>query len=54
MAIDKIDLEKNMVKMMRPYEPTEPLTCIIDRPEKGKGFARSGGKNISNTMMVSK
>ena len=25
-AIEKIDLKKNAVKMMRPYDPAEPLS----------------------------
>ena len=28
-AIDKIDLEENLVKMIRPYKPAEPLAQLI-------------------------
>ena len=28
-AIDKIDLEENLVKMMGPYNPAEPLAWLI-------------------------
>ena len=34
-AIDDIDLEKNAVKTMRPYDPTEALAQLIEQLEKG-------------------
>ena len=30
-AIDKIDLNENAVKMMEPYDPTEPLARLIEQ-----------------------
>ena len=39
-AIDEINLEENDVKMMGPYDPAEPLACLIDQLEKGQEFAR--------------
>ena len=35
-AIDKIDLEKNVVKMMEPYDPAEPLSRLIKQLERGR------------------
>ena len=34
--IDKIDLEKNAVKIMEPYYPVEPLARLIKKLEKGR------------------
>ena len=34
--IDKIDLEKNVVKIMEPYYPVEPLARLIKKLEKGR------------------
>ena len=53
-AIDEIDLEENAVKMMRPYDPTESLFCLIDQLEKGREFAHAGGQTIADVMMVYK
>ena len=52
--MDKIDLKENVVKMMWPYYPVEPLTRHIDQLEKGRKFARAGGQTIIDAMMVSK
>ena len=38
--IDEIYLKENAVKMLGPYEPAEPLTCLIDKIEKGQEFER--------------
>ena len=35
-VIDKIDLEENAVKMMGPFDPTEPLDRLIEQLEKGR------------------
>ena len=35
-AVDEIDPEKNAVKMMGPYDPTEPLDCLIEKFVKGR------------------
>ena len=35
-VIDKIRLEENTVKMMGPYDPAEPLACLIEKLEKGR------------------
>ena len=53
-AIDKIDLEENMVKMMETYDPTEPIALIIKQLEKSREFARADWQTISDTMMVSR
>ena len=34
-AIDKINLKENVVKIMGPYDPMEPLACLIKILEKG-------------------
>ena len=52
--IDKIDLEGNVVKIMGPYYPVEPLSQLINKLERGVEFARSGGQTISGAMVVSK
>ena len=41
-TIDEIDLEENSVKMMGPYDPTEPLARLIEQLEKGREFSREG------------
>ena len=33
-VLDKIDLEDNVVKMMGPYNPAEPLDLLINQLEK--------------------
>ena len=38
-VIDEIDLEENVVKMMGPYDPTETLSRLIKKLEKGREFA---------------
>ena len=53
-AIDEINLEENTVKVMGPYDPAEPLACLITKLEKGRQFTREGGHTISDAMMVSK
>ena len=53
-VIGEINLEENAVKMMGPYDPTEPLARLIEQLEKGREFAREGGRAISNAMMMSK
>ena len=35
-ATDKIYLKENVVKMMRPYDPAEPLSQLIEQLEKGR------------------
>ena len=37
--INKTNLEENAVKMMGPYNPAEPLACLIDQLEKEREFA---------------
>ena len=34
-VIDKIDLKENVVKMMGPYDPAEPLARLINQIENG-------------------
>ena len=53
-AINGINLEENVVKMMGPYKPTEPLARLIEKIEKKREFTRAGGQAISNNMMMSK
>ena len=53
-AIDKIDLEENVVKIIGPYDPAEPLARLIEQLEKGRELAQEGGQMISDAMMVSK
>ena len=43
-AIGEINLEVNAVKMMRPYEPAEPIARLIEQLEKGREFAQEGGQ----------
>ena len=35
-VIDEIDLEENVVNMMGPYDPTETLSRLIEKLEKGR------------------
>ena len=53
-VIDEIDLERNAVKIMGPYDPAEPLARIIEQLEKGRELLRSGGQKISDDMMMSR
>ena len=53
-AIEEIDLEENGVKMMGPYNPAEPLACLIKQLEKGRDFAYAVGQTIVDTMMFTK
>ena len=53
-AIDNIDLEENAVKMIGPYDPTEPLDRMIEQLEKGREFAQVVGQKISDAMMTNK
>ena len=39
---------------MGMYDPTEPLSWLIEQLEKGKEFAISVGQTITNAMIVSK
>ena len=39
---------------MGPYDPAEPLACLIDKLEKGGEFMYEGGQKIADSMMVSK
>ena len=38
-AIYIINLKENSVKMMKTYDPAEPLSWLIDQLQKGKKFA---------------
>ena len=40
--------------MIGPYDPAEPLAQFIEKLEKGREFAQSGGQAISDAMMMSK
>ena len=53
-VINKIYFKENKVKVMGPYDPSEPITGLIKQLEKGGKFKRSGGQTISNAMMMSK
>ena len=53
-VIDKIDLEENAVKMMDQYYPTEPLSRLFNKLEKGREFLREGGQTIDEAIMFSK
>ena len=39
---------------MGMYDPTEPLSWLIEQLEKGQEFAISVGQTITNAMIVSK
>ena len=52
--IDEINLEANVVKVMKPYDPAELLARLIEKLEKGRKFALAGGQMITDTIMVSK
>ena len=53
-AIEKIYLEENVIKMMEPYDPAEPLSRLLEQLEKWREIARAGGQTISKAMMMSK
>ena len=53
-AIKEIDLKENVVNIIGPYEPSEPLSCLIDQLKNGREFSRSGGQTITIVTMVSK
>ena len=53
-AIKKIDLKENVVMIICPYEPSEPLSCLIDQIKSGREFSRPGGQTITIVTMVSK
>ena len=53
-TINKIDLGENVVNMMGPYDPVQPLGLLIEQLENGIKFARAGGQKISDAMMISK
>ena len=53
-TIDEINLERNYVKIMGPYDHGEPLNQLIEQLEKGREFAQAGEQTIADTMMVSK
>ena len=52
--IDEIDLEENLVKMMGPYDPAEPIARLIEQLEKGREFTSAGVQTISDAIMMSK
>ena len=52
--IDEIGLEENLVKMMGPYDPAEPLDRLIEMLKTGREFARAGGQKIYDATMTSK
>ena len=47
-----MDVEKNMVNIMGPYDPAEPLALLIEQLENWQEFTQEGGRKISNTMVV--
>ena len=53
-SIKEINLKENSVKMMRPYNPVEPLARLIDHLEKDRELVREGGQKISDAMMMSR
>ena len=53
-VIDKINLKENALKMMGPYDPTEPLAYLIKKLEKGREFTRVGGQTIADAMIFYK
>ena len=53
-SIDKIDIKVNAVKNMDPYDPTEPLVCLIVQLEMGRRFSIVRVQTIADAMMVSK
>ena len=42
-VINEIDLEENAVKIMGPYNPTEPISQLIGHLEKGDPFVHHYG-----------
>ena len=53
-VIYEINLKENAVKMMTPYERTEPLSRLIEQLEKRREFERAECKTISDSIMMSK
>ena len=47
-------LKEKSIKMMERYDPVESLARLIENLENSREFARSGGKTISDEIMVSK
>ena len=52
--IDKIRLKENILKMMDPYYPAEPIVRLIEQLEKGTECSHKGRHIIYDTTMVSK
>eukprot|EP00978_Attheya_sp_CCMP212_P008919 scaffold21039_cov30-Attheya_sp.AAC.2 len=52
--IDKVDIEDNLVTMMKPYDPETPLATLTSQLEDGRAFAHIGLQPISENMMVTK
>eukprot|EP00978_Attheya_sp_CCMP212_P034432 scaffold144089_cov66-Attheya_sp.AAC.1 len=52
--IDEIDIEDNLVAMMKPYDPEKPLATLTSQLEYGRAFAHIGLQSISENMMVTK
>ena len=52
--IDDINLEENDVKMMGPYNPAEPLACLLEHLDKWLELLCDRGQTITDVMVVSK
>ena len=52
--IYEINLKENEVKIMRPYDSKDTISCLIEKFEKGREFMCAEGQTISDEMMASK
>jgi len=52
--IDEVDIDENLVAMMKPYDPELTLATLTNQLEKGRAFAQMGLQTISENMMVTK
>jgi hypothetical protein len=52
--IDEVDIEDNLVAMMKLYDPEKPLATLTSQVEDGRAFGHIGLQSISENMMVTK
>jgi hypothetical protein len=50
--IDGVDLKKNHVMMMTPYDPETPLALLVDK--RGPTFTNIGDRGLTDEMFISK
>lgn len=52
--IDDKDIEENNIKMMKQYDPSQPLSVLIKQLEDGRMFAAAGNQTLTDDMLISK